>query len=694
MKMIKAWSLLCAICICSTIMGQSVSCVRSATLTGNSTYTLDGTALLETLEDGSSRFRLGEGFRASGGPDVRMYLSNNARNVTGGFELFELDDVNGQSHFSGALTLDLPSDVSIDDFAYVVTWCEAFGVLWGNGQFSTSTCNDNMMDSMEMEMDTMTMEMPVCLETIVATTNWADEVTICPFDGIADDVELRVNINVDLGQNFSFLITDTNNNLQAVVNDATYDFENSGLETQYVYGVYYQGGLNYQIDRPISEITATECSLLSNTSLFLTVIKEPCEPQFECLETTVATTNWVSEVSLCPSDGTNDVIPLLNNLFLETGDNYVYIITDSLRNIVEVITETEYNFEGSGMGTNFVFGASYSGNLDYTVGSSITTMTADSCFMLSDTERLLTIRKDVCEPDFECLETLTATTNWVSEVNICPTDGQADLIPLLNNLLLEPGDNYAYIITDNDRNIISVTTDVQYDFEGSGLETNLVFGISYSGTLDFTIGSNITTVTADDCFILSNTTIFLTILKDDCSNETTTRALTGRISSIDGRALTGIRIQFGDKQEVMTNSDGTFEINGLSTEDQIVLEPVNNENAGNGLSSLDLIVVRRHILGLEPFTDPIQFISADVNNSGSITASDLATMQRVLLNQSVDFRGQNSWIFVPASAQLTVDVLRDGVPQSITIAPGTDDEGDLNFIGIKVGDLNGSATIE
>ena len=130
---------------------------------------------------------------------------------------------------------------------------------------------------------------------------------------------------------------------------------------------------------------------------------------------------------------------------IPTGDNYAYVITNENNQIEKVLFEGSYDFDGTGVGINRVFGISYNGTLNYTVGNPLTSITAEGCAVLSDNAIFLTVTKEDCTPAFECQETIAATTNWTTEVTICENDGVADVIPLLNTLMIPAGDNLSLI---------------------------------------------------------------------------------------------------------------------------------------------------------------------------------------------------------------------------------------------------------
>ncbi len=65
----------------------------------------------------------------------------------------------------------------------------------------------------------------------------------------------------------------------------------------------------------------------------------------------------------------------------------------------------------------------------------------------------------------------------------------------------------------------------------------------------------------------------------------------------------------------------------------------------NGVTSLDLIMLQRHILGIEVFTHKSQYLAGDVNGSGSLSAVDLLIMQKLILGVRTEFppMGSNSY---------------------------------------------------
>ena len=127
--------------------------------------------------------------------------------------------------------------------------------------------------------------------------------------------------------------------------------------------------------------------------------------------------------------------------------------------------------------------------------------------------------------------------------------------------------------------------------------------------------------------------------------------------------------------------DTTFTASGEYSVSDIVplqtasytISPFKNTDPLQGLSTWDLVLISKHILGLVIFTEPWQLLAADMNCSGSITTFDIVEGRKLILGINTGFSGCGgaTWRFVPDP---------DGSP-----AKGSC----LNFRGVKIGDLTG-----
>ena len=65
-----------------------------------------------------------ENYDGTNGPDLKIYLTNDLEEAA---DFVSLGAARGNQ---GNINYTVPADVDIDEYQYVVTWCEAFGVLF------------------------------------------------------------------------------------------------------------------------------------------------------------------------------------------------------------------------------------------------------------------------------------------------------------------------------------------------------------------------------------------------------------------------------------------------------------------------------------------------------------------------------------------------------------------------------------
>ncbi len=114
-----------------------------------------------------------------------------------------------------------------------------------------------------------------------------------------------------------------------------------------------------------------------------------------------------------------------------------------------------------------------------------------------------------------------------------------------------------------------------------------------------------------------------------------------------------------------------------------------------GVTTYDLVLVSKHILAIEPFTNIYQMLAADVNKSSSVTTFDILETRKLILGIYDTFPLVPAWRVIRAVADPSqvsnFSAIKD--TYQITIPNLLDDRTyqNLDFIGIKYGDVNGSA---
>ncbi|MCB9051453.1 MAG: hypothetical protein H6556_18635 [Lewinellaceae bacterium] len=165
----------------------------------------------------------------------------------------------------------------------------------------------------------------------------------------------------------------------------------------------------------------------------------------------------------------------------------------------------------------------------------------------------------------------------------------------------------------------------------------------------------------------------------------------GRYGSAECR---GEPVRTDKHDDACTAADGEYEFAGMQEGYDYTVTPQLNSNYLNGVSTFDLVLISKHILGVQPLGSPYKMIAADVNNSKSITTLDLIQLRKLILSIDTEFGNNTSWRFVEAAYQFpnASNPWFEEFPEVVNInnLPGTGING-ADFVAVKIGDVNGDA---
>ncbi|MCC7466954.1 MAG: hypothetical protein IT261_11825 [Saprospiraceae bacterium] len=127
---------------------------------------------------------------------------------------------------------------------------------------------------------------------------------------------------------------------------------------------------------------------------------------------------------------------------------------------------------------------------------------------------------------------------------------------------------------------------------------------------------------------------------------------------------------------------------------ETAIVPRKNEQPLNGVTTFDLTLISKHILGLETLDSPYQIIAADANQDGKVTTFDIIVLRRLILGVTSELPNGKSWRFLPKNYVFPnpQDPFNPPFPEKIVV-PHTADPlpGYFEFTGLKIGDVNFSA---
>ncbi len=141
-----------------------------------------------------------------------------------------------------------------------------------------------------------------------------------------------------------------------------------------------------------------------------------------------------------------------------------------------------------------------------------------------------------------------------------------------------------------------------------------------------------------------------------------------------------------------TDDTGYYAFFGLPAGGDYTINPRKNTAPLNGVTTYDMVLIRRHILAVDALDSPYKIIAADINGSNSVTTYDLVLLQKMILHVEEEFENNESWRFIDAAFVFPnmENPFESPFPE-IKSFNNLFDSKKVDYIGIKVGDVNGSA---
>lgn len=171
--------------------------------------------------------------------------------------------------------------------------------------------------------------------------------------------------------------------------------------------------------------------------------------------------------------------------------------------------------------------------------------------------------------------------------------------------------------------------------------------------------------------------------------------VTGKVLDTNSEGVQYANIQIANMSgmEDETDAYGTYTISGLTPGSEYVVQPMKNTNALNGVSTYDILMIQKHLVGVSSIKNPYKLIAADINKSNHISISDVIELRKTLLTASPTFAKNDSWRFVKADYIFTnpLDPFKEAFPEFIDTKDMPSTGLIADFVGIKVGDINGDA---
>lgn len=183
-----------------------------------------------------------------------------------------------------------------------------------------------------------------------------------------------------------------------------------------------------------------------------------------------------------------------------------------------------------------------------------------------------------------------------------------------------------------------------------------------------------------------------------CPDNFQTGEILGNISSFDDlKKIENVAVQLKNKSQTIskqntTDASGYYAFEAVPTQESYSIKPHLNEDIYDGLNTLDIIKIQRHILGNERFNSPFQIIASDMDGNKKVSVSDLVVLRKIVLKLINELpKKKNCWTFIDKKYTFLDPNIPFNYPDSIVINSfnGNFSEGN-DFYAVKYGDVNNS----
>lgn len=142
----------------------------------------------------------------------------------------------------------------------------------------------------------------------------------------------------------------------------------------------------------------------------------------------------------------------------------------------------------------------------------------------------------------------------------------------------------------------------------------------------------------------------------------------------------------------MTDELGDYGFPSMPFGGSYEVVPVRDIEYLDGVTTYDIALIQRHILGIQTFDSPYKWIAADVDKNNEVDVRDIAELRSLILGKVDEFSKNDSWRFVDAEYDFVgFNPLEEQFNETYMIPDFSSNMTAVDFVGVKIGDVNSSA---
>lgn len=223
------------------------------------------------------------------------------------------------------------------------------------------------------------------------------------------------------------------------------------------------------------------------------------------------------------------------------------------------------------------------------------------------------------------------------------------------------------------------TTVVDTIFDCDGIGTHL---------LSLYVTDNITGA-QDFCQVLVD--VIDTNDVDICIPTTSQAKIFGLVKSELDKSTNDVKLELEGTDMQVSSEEGNYQFPAMPLGGAYNLKPSHETYPLDGITTYDILLIQKHILGLKVLDSPYKILAADADGSENISGADIIYLRKLILGDISEFSNQSSWQFVWKD-QTFIDQYNPWLNNdNFYEIPALNEDMEIDFISIKTGDVNHSS---
>lgn len=159
--------------------------------------------------------------------------------------------------------------------------------------------------------------------------------------------------------------------------------------------------------------------------------------------------------------------------------------------------------------------------------------------------------------------------------------------------------------------------------------------------------------------------------------------------TMTGNGIDGVSIMLEGEDDpiAFSEQDGVAFIRGIPLDENITVCPVKKNEPMKHISTLDVMMLHKHILGLKKIKNPYTLIAADVDGNQKINIGDVHLLHEWILNPAIDPSKKHGWRFVQ-SEYIFPHPEAPGKYPAVKSIDSLRHDTLTRFVGVLTGDIN------